>query len=121
MSNDFIRADRPERRRRRRRRYSEAVKPASQASYVVAIVSSLSIVYTIFIMVYSIIKAGEIGNVFGGLAFLFMIASAVSLFIGGREFRDQSRSQISRLVGLVIPATSVVIWIIIYGIGLVVN
>lgn len=121
MSNDFVRADRPDKRRRRRRRYSEAVKPASQASYVSAIVSAVSMLYAIFIIVYSIVKAGDIGNVFGGVAFLFMLASLVCLYVGGREFRDQSRSQISRLVGLVVPAASVVIWIALYGIGLIVN
>ncbi|SEI50652.1 hypothetical protein SAMN02910453_0587 [Lachnospiraceae bacterium A10] len=121
MSNDFIRAERPEKRRRRRHRYSESVKPASQASYIAAIVSGVSILYTLFIMVYSVVEAGEIGNVFGGVAFLFMLASIVSLYVGGREFRDKSRSQISRLVGLCVPVASVLIWIAIYGIGLVVN
>ena len=75
MSNDFIRAERPEKRRRRRHRYSESVKPASQASYIAAIVSGVSILYTLFIMVYSVVEAGEIGNVFGGVAFLCMLAS----------------------------------------------
>ena len=121
MSNDFIRADRPDKRRKRRHRYSESVKPASQAAYVAAVVSGVSIVYTIAVMIFSVIRAGELANVYSGLAFLFMLASVVCLVVGIREFKDKTRSQKSRLAGLIVPLASVMIWVLIYGVGMVVN
>jgi len=81
----------------------------------------VSILYTIVIMVLSVIKAGDLPNVLGGLAFLFMLASIVCLYVGAVRFRDKNKEQISRWVGLAVPGISVVIWIFIYGIGMIVN
>ena len=105
--------------RRRRRQYSELAKPVSITSYIGAGLAGISILCFAATIFLSVSSAGNTGHFMGGISVLCMLLSAVCLWIGIRQFKMTVYRKNSRLVGLCIPLVATLLWLALYGIGMV--
>ena len=104
--------------RRRRRRYGESRRPNSVRSMVVAGVSAVSILIYIVFLLISVGSKGDTPNVLGGLAMLDMLIAFVCLFLGIKDFRDDSYNTTTRMIGLVLSILATLAWLVLYVAGM---
>lgn len=106
-------------RTRRRRMASEANKNASNTSLTVAGISAVSIIFFAITVVYAIRSQGTVPNIFGAVGMILFIAAIICLVLGQSRYKMKNYNAWSRILGLVVPIIAVVLWGLLYLIGLV--
>ena len=104
----------------RRRRYGEPKKVTSVISVRAALTSLLSGGLLAALLAYSVFTEGNNAKWVVGIAFLSMVMAFVSLGYGIKEFKNNTYSEISRYMGLLLPLLASAAWILIYIVGMVV-
>lgn len=91
----------------------------SQSSFIAAGVSFAAIVVFVLEICLAAASLNKVGAIVAGIGVLLMIASIVCLVIGLREYRIDTFSKISRLLGFIVPIISLSLWGLLYIIGLI--
>lgn len=101
----------------RRRRRRENKKPLSKRSILAAVAGGLSLVAFFVLIQNSYTSGGKVSKVLTGTAVMILLVTLISLFEGGRAFKDTDTSFLSRLMGLIFPLLAEAAWIILYVVG----
>ena len=102
---------------RRRRRSYEKKKPVALTSVVTLLVGIICFVTAVILI---IISTGEMGfgKLVGAVGFMTMIISMMAFAIGVRTAREVEKDAVTRLLGVVAPAVSMVVLLIFYFTGI---
>ncbi len=106
--------------KRNKRRYMER-KPLSIASIVWGTVGILSFLSEVLLLLIDAYNDGYLPNYMGGMGVLLMAVSVVALYFALLKLRDDSVRGSSKAFGVAAAAISLVLWILLYCVGILVG
>ncbi|MBQ7677058.1 MAG: hypothetical protein IJT32_02370 [Lachnospiraceae bacterium] len=104
--------------RRRRHHPIGSNRPEAPAAYVIAAISAVSVMAYFFCMYVSFRSGGNTANWIGGMGVLFIFAGALCLAAGVPVFKNADFAMRSRLIALLTPLVSLVLWLHLYIVGM---
>ena len=86
---------------------------------MIAAISAVSVLAYIFCMYMSVASGGNTANWIGGMGVLFIVAETVCLIAGIPVFKNADFTMRSRLVAILAPLFALLLWLVLYLVGMI--
>ena len=102
---------------RRRRRSYEKRKPVAVTSIWTSIIGIICFLVGLTLMFLSA-SGPDFGRLPGTIGFMTMLVAMITFFVGADAARESDRDLISRVIGVIVPAVSMTMLLLVYFMGI---
>ncbi len=102
----------------RRKRKERSKQPISVVSIWTSAVGGVALLGFCALMVYAVLKQGEVGKFAGGIGLCAFVACIVCVPVGYKAMQQLEYRLLQRLMGFFVPLAGLLLWLALYLFGL---